>query len=47
MKYKMSIADYDKAIFEKLDYILALIKLMIKEQKLYNSFFEKKYETGK
>ncbi|MBF8249626.1 MAG: hypothetical protein HW400_227 [Candidatus Levybacteria bacterium] len=37
MKRKLSIADYDKAIIKKLDYILALIRLIIKEKKFYNS----------
>jgi len=39
MKGKISIVDYDKLIFKKLDYILAFIKLMVKEQKLYNSLY--------
>ena len=42
MKRKMSIADYDKAIIKKLDYILALIGLMIEEKKFYNSLYATK-----
>lgn len=44
MKQKMSLADYDKAIFKKLDYILALVKLMVKEKRLYNSLYLTKEE---
>lgn len=42
MKGKISIADYDKLIFAKLDYMLALIKLMIQEQRFYNALYTKK-----
>jgi len=42
MKRKMSLTDYDKLIFAKLDYMLALIKLMIQEQRFYNVLYETK-----
>ncbi len=42
MNLKMSIADYDKLIFAKLDYMLALIKLMIAETKYRNSLYAKR-----
>lgn len=38
----MSIADYDKAIIKKLDYISILIKQMIKEKKFYNALYAAK-----
>lgn len=44
MKRKMSIADYDKLIVAKIDYMLALIKLMIQEQRFYNALYETKTE---
>ena len=42
MKRKISIADYDKLFFAKLDYMLALAKLMIQEQRFYNALYETK-----
>ena len=44
MKRKMSIADYDKLIVAKIDYMLALIKLMIQKQRFYNALYETKTE---
>lgn len=41
MKRKMSIADYDKTIIKKLDYMLALIKLMTAETRYRNSLYAK------
>lgn len=42
MQRKMSLADYDKAIIEKLGYILALIKLMTREKKFSNLLYATK-----
>ena len=42
MKRKISVVDYDKLIFAKLDYMLALAKLMVQEQRFYNALYETK-----
>lgn len=45
MKIKISAADYThKLILAKLDYMLALAKLIIAEKRYYNSLYETKTE---